>query len=423
MHVCVIGAGVVGLTTAYFLQAEGHGVTVVDRADCVAAGASRAPGAQLAYTNALPWGGATLPARLLSLIPVRDAALKFRPRLDAQEWAWALAFLRATNTPSSQANSAALARLAELSREFIEPLIQGENIACAFARSGRLIIHDDAATFAKARVEADYQATRGAHVRALTREQCLAHEPALAPSAKRIAGGIWIATDAAADCGAFCDHLATVLAQRGVEFVLNQTIDRFDVAGSQVRALIASTSSASSNGAPPLRADAYVLAAGAQSAALAATAGLRLPISPVKGHSITVKPHDAPLLSVALSDMRRRVDFAPLGDRVRIAGYAEIGDEATTASPDRIGALLIAAREVLGYHTVDGDLQPSAAPGGATPGGVPIIGRTALANLVLNTGHGALGWAFAGGSARLACDAIAKRGPTIDVTPYAIAGR
>ena len=417
MHVCVIGAGVVGLTTAYFLQAEGRSVTVVDRAPSVAAGASGANGAQLSYSLISPAGTSTLRSLLM-----RNPTLRFHPRLDAQQWKWTLARVRAGRAPGVTATMMALARLAELSREFLEPLIEGEGIACHFTRGGRLLLYADAAWFANARLDAEYQATRGLHLRALTAEQCVHHEPALEACGKRIAGGILTFNDAVADCGAFCDQLARLLAHRGVEFALGRTIDRFDVANGEVRALITSETTGS-NGPAPVRADAYVLAAGAQSAALAATAGLALPICPVKGYSITVRPHDAPLLKIPITDTRRQIAFVPLGDRVRVSGFAEVGADPDSIPPVRVGALLAAAREALGYHTVDGDLRQWTGLRAATPSGRPIIGRTGLANLMLNTGHGALGWTLAAGSARLVCDAIARRGPTIDATPYALGER
>jgi len=245
-------------------------------------------------------------------------------------------------------------------------------------------------------------------------EECVQQEPALAPYSAHIVGGVWTPTDAAADCGRFCDQLARLLAQRGVEFVFDREIDRFDIDRGAVRALVTS-----GNGAAPLRADAYVLAAGSQSARLGATAGLALPIYPLKGYSITIKPLDGALPRASITDTRRKVVFAPLGDRVRVAGFVEIGGDATSIPPGRIGGLLDAAREVLGYRAVDGDLRPWSGQRPATPNGRPILGRSGVNNLFLNVGQGALGWTLAAGSARLVCDAVAGRTPTIDPTPFA----
>lgn len=414
MHVCVIGAGVVGLTTAYFLQAEGHSVTVVDRDAHAATGASRSNGAQLSYSYVAPLADASVPPKLLSLLLARDSPLKFHPQFDPAQWSWGMAFLRLANTTAARATTAALLRLAELSREFIEPLIEGEGIECAFTRSGKLVLYPDVPSFAAAQEQVKFQATLGSDQRVLSSEECIQREPALAPYAKRIVGGIWTESDAAADCGAFCDQLARLLRARGVEFAFNRTVERFDLDSGGVRALITS-----GDGAAPLRADAFVLAAGADAVNLAASARVSLPIYPLKGYSITVKPLDAPLPRVSITDTHRKVVFAPLGERVRVAGFVEIGGAATSIPPARIGALLEAAREVLGYHAVDGDLRSWAGRRAATPSGRPILGRSAVRNLYLNVGQGALGWTLAAGSARLVCDAVAGRPPTIDATPFA----
>jgi len=412
MHVCVIGAGVVGLTTAYFLQAEGHSITVVDRADGPGAEASRGNGAQLSYSYVAPLADGSIPPKLPSLLLARDSPLKFHLRLERAQWSWGLEFLRHANGADARETTAALLPLAELSREFIEPLIEGEGIDCGFTRGGKLVVYSDPATLAGARAQAEYQATLGSTKRVLDAEACVRQEPALAPYRKQIAGGVWSGSDAAADSGVFCDRLTQLLERRGVEFLFGRQVARFEVDRASIRALL------TADGAS-MRADAYVLAAGAGSAGLAASAGLRLPIYPLKGYSITVRPVDAVLPRASITDARRKVVFAPLGDRVRVAGFVEIGGDPASIPPARIGALLDAAREVLGYHVVDGELQPWAGMRPATPSGRPILGRCAMSNLYLNVGHGMLGWTLAAGSARLVCDAIAGRAPTIDLAPFA----
>ncbi len=416
MHVCVIGAGVTGLTTAYFLHAEGHEVTVVDSGDGPAAGASRANGAQLSYAFVAPLADASVPPQLLSLLLARDSPLKFHFGFDPAPWRWGWAFLRAANTETARATAAALLKLAELSREFIEPLIEGEGIDCHFTRGGKLVVYPDQASLATARAQVAYQATHGSVQKVLDAEACVLQEPALEPYRERIVGGVWTATDAAADCGLFCDRLARLLAERGVAFDYGRTVQRFDVTGGQVRAAL--TAPAAGGPVTSLRADVYLLASGTGAAALGATAGLALPILPLKGYSITVKPVDGVLPRASITDARRKVVFAPLGERVRVAGFVEIGGHPTAIPSSRIGALLAAAREVLGYETVDGDLSPWSGLRPATPTGRPLLGRTAVANLYLNVGAGALGWTLAAGCARLVCDAIARRTPTIDPAPF-----
>lgn len=417
MHICIIGAGVVGLTTAYFLQGEGHRITVVDRERGPGLGASGGNGAQLSYAFVAPLADATIPAKLPGLLLSRHAPLRIHPRADRAQLRWGLQFLRHANTAAARATTEALLKLAALSRDFIEPLIEGERIECDFSRGGKLVVYPDAGSLEAARAQMTYQAalgTRGQQV--LTAAQCAEREPALAGYARRIAGGVWTRGEAAADCGAFCTQVAALLARRGAEIVYDTRVTLIDHDDGRVRAVVTEER--------PLRADAYVLAAGDGVAALGRSAGIDLPVLPLKGYSITVRPERGAVLPRAsVTDVRRKVVFAPLGDRVRVAGFVEIGNDDRSIPPARIGALLEAAREVLGYAVIDGDLQPWAGLRPATPSGRPIIGRTPLANLFLNVGHGALGWTLAGGSARLLCDVVAQRAPTIPLEPYRLHGQ
>ena len=412
MHICVIGAGVVGLTTAYFLQSEGHRVTVIDREPAAGLGASGGNGAQLSYAFVAPLADASIPAKLPGLLLSRHAPLKVHPRFDGAQVRWALQFLRYANTRSARETTEALLKLSELSREFIEPLIEGERIDCEFSRGGKLVIYPDAASLDAARAQMTYQAalgTRGQQV--LSATQCAEREPALAGYVEKIVGGVWTPAEAAADCGAFCTQVGALLARRGAEMLYERNVVRLDRENGQVRAVVTD--------AAPLRADAYVLAAGDGAPAIGRTAGLELPVLPLKGYSITVRPEKgARLPRASITDVRRKIVFAPLGDSVRVAGFVEIGNDDRSIPPRRISALLEAAREVLGYSVIAGDLKPWAGLRPATPSGRPIIGRTPLPNLYLNVGHGALGWTLAAGSARLVCDLVAKRAPTINLTPF-----
>lgn len=411
MHICVIGAGVIGLTSAYFLQSEGHRVTLVDCEGAVGQGASAANGAQLSYAFVAPLADASVPPHLPVLFLTRDSPLKLHFRFDPMQWRWAMQFLRHANNKDARATTAGLLKLAELSREFIEPLIDGEGIDCHFTRGGKLVVYPDSRSLAVAHAQVLYQAGLGSKQTTLTRAQCVAQEPALASYEQHIAGGVWTDSDAAADCGEFCAQLAQRIVQRGGELLLARVAIGFDLEGSSVRALLTDAGS--------LRADAYLLAAGVGAGALGASAGLKLPIYPLKGYSITVRPAcDATPLTASITDARRKVVFAPLGDRVRVAGFVEVGAQNNDIPPARTSALLDAVREVLGYSAIDGDIRPWMGQRPATPSGRPIIGRTPVEHLYLSVGHGALGWTLAAGSARLVCDAIAGRAPTIDARPY-----
>lgn len=406
MHVCVIGAGVVGLTTAYFLHSEGHTVTVLDRSAAAGISTSGAGGAQLMYS--------------ICAAPGRDllwpglAAFHWHRALGPSHWSWGWRALRQANTRAAHDTLAALLKLAELSREFIEPLMDGEGIDCAFTRAGRLVVYGDAGLLSAARAQMQYLIALGSKQRLLTRDECLAREPALQRQAQTIAGGILIAGDAGADSGAFCTQLATVLEQRGISIAHGRTATRFDLDQGKVRAVLTRGDA----GEVPVRADAFVLAAGGGDRSLAATAGLTLPIAALRSYSITIRPDALPVPSLSITDAQRRLMFVPLGERVRVWGLAEAGAPGSL-TPRRTATLLEAARELLGYRVVDGDVRPWSGAQPTTPNGRPILGRTPIRGLFLNVGHGALGWTLAAGCARLLCDAIAERAPTIDSVAFA----
>src|SRR5512139_1557984 len=306
MHICVIGAGVVGLTTAYFLQSEGHTVTLIEREAGPGLGASGGNGAQLSYAFVAPLADASIPAKLPGLLLSRHAPLKIHPRADLRQIRWGLQFLKQATTRAARDTTEALLKLAELSREFIEPLIEGERIDCAFTRGGKLVVYPDSGSLDVARAQVAYQAalgTRGQVV--LSAAQCVEREPAIAGYVDKIVGGVWTPTEAAADCGAFCAQVAALLARRGAEFHYGRMVTRIDRENGQVRALL------SSDG--PIRADAYVLAAGEEATALGRTAGIDLPILPLKGYSITVRPERGAVQPRAsITDIRRKIVFAPL---------------------------------------------------------------------------------------------------------------
>jgi D-amino-acid dehydrogenase len=397
MRVLVIGAGVIGLTTAYFLQRQGFEVTVVDREPGVGRGASGGNGAQLSYSYVAPLAEPAVLAKLPSLLLSRESPLVFRPRLEPAQWLWGLRFLAAASSERARATTAALLKLAFLSRDLIEPLIRDEAIACHFTRGGKLVVYPDEASFAAARA------------------QCVGREPALAGYADRIVGGVWTPGDAAADCAAFCEQLADRMRRRGVRLALGREVRSLRVRNGRFEG-------ADVDGGP-LAADACVLAAGSHAPRLARGAGLRLPIYPLKGYAITLPvARGAPLPACSITDIRRKVVFAPLGRRVRVAGFVEMAGHDARIPQSRIDSLVAAAREMIGVKVdLRTDVRPWCGFRPATPSGLPIVGATPVEGLYLNVGHGALGWTLAAGSARLVADAIAGVRPTIDPRPFAFA--
>jgi len=369
MHVIVIGAGVAGLTTAWLLQQEGLRVTVLERAGAAGQGASRGNGAQLSYSYVAPLAEPAVVGKLPTLLADEDSPLKFHFQFDPLQWRWGLAFLRACRFEQAQATTRALLALAALSRGVTEQVIGEARIDCAFAHSGKLVLYPDAAALATAQAQLQFQAGLGCEQHLLDRAACIAREPALAGYAAQIAGGVWTPSEAAADCGAYCDALAARLQERGAALQFG------------------------------------------------------LLVYPLKGYSITVPvPAGAPLPQVSITDTRRKVVFAPLvaGARrlLRVAGFVELAGHDERLLPARIEALAQATREVIGLEPA-GDLAPWCGFRPATPTGLPLLGATPRKTLWLNVGQGALGWTLAGGSARLVVDALLGRASAVDARPFA----
>jgi len=394
MQVCVMGAGIVGLASAYALRQAGHDVTVVDRAQ-PGTGTSGGNGAQLSYAYVQPLADPSIWRQLPKLLLSSDSPLKLRPRLDPAQWRWGLAFLAACNATASQAGTAALLALAARSREGIDRMLLRERLDCDFSATGKLVLCPDAASFDAARRQMALQHALGTRQQAVSPAECVAIEPALAPYAGENAGAIHTPSECAADCAKVCEGLHRVLQAQGVRFVLGTPVQGFVQRGDRLQAVVTP--------AGDITADRFVLALGPQSAPMARRLGIAIPVYPLKGYSITLDvsamPDRAPRVSV--TDSRRKTVFARLGDRLRVAGMAELVGEDLRIPDDRIRTLQDSTDAVFPGCTGGGDLAPWAGLRPATPTGLPIVGRhrDGPANLLLNVGHGALGFTLAFGTA------------------------
>ncbi|MCX8005489.1 MAG: D-amino acid dehydrogenase [Burkholderiaceae bacterium] len=414
MRALVVGAGVIGLTTAHYLAEEGIEVTVLERGPTVAQGASGGNGAQLSYAYVAPLAEPSVLAKLPRLLTDTDSPLAWRPRWDAAQWRWGLRFLAACTAARARSTTAALLRLSFLSRDLMPRLIEG--IDCEYVQNGKLVLYPDEGTLEAARRQVQLQAALGCEQQLLTREQCLARAPVLGSYADRFAGGVWTATEAVADCARFCAELARRLAARGVQFRFGAAATRLQAGSPRPRVWI---------GPQALEADAVVIANGAEAPQLARSVGIDLPVYPLKGYSITVRADAAALPACSITDARRKVVFAPLGRgaqaRLRVAGFVELVGHDRSLAPARIAALAAATRDVLGIEA-RGELAPWCGFRPATPTGLPLLGATKVPGVFLNVGQGALGWTLAAGSARVVVDAIVGRRPPIDVQPFALHG-
>lgn len=401
MHVCVLGAGIVGLATAWQLNRQGCQVSVIDRA-APGAGASGGNGAQLSYSYVQPLADPSIWKQLPKLLLSPSSPLKLRPQLDPLQWRWALAFLAACNARTSRASTASLLALAARSRAAFEAMRAAIAPECDFSATGKLVLYAGAAPLAGAQRQLDLQRAMGSQQRLVTADECIAIEPALASYRARIAGAIHTPSECAADCLKVCTELLRALRERGVRFLLDTEITGFDARDGRVAAV--------HTAAGDVEADAFVMALGTASHRLGRQLGAYLPVYPLKGYSITVEvdPAAGAAPRVSVTDSVRKVVFARIGSRLRVAGMAELVGHDASIPAQRIEALAQATRAVFPHAGRLDALQPWTGMRPATPTGVPIVGRLegAPSNMVFNTGHGALGFTLAFGSAERVAQAL-----------------
>jgi D-amino-acid dehydrogenase len=396
MQIVVLGAGVIGLTSAYYLSRAGHSVVVVDRHPDVAAETSYGNGGQLSYSYVAPLAGPGVLSKLPAWLARSDSPVRFRPSADPAQWRWCLQFALACTRRRSDLTTGRLLALSFASRTLMHDLVRDEpKLDFDFEHSGKLVLHRDARAMQGAVALLEFQRAFGCEQEALGADACVALEPALDSVRREIAGGIHTRSEDTADCHRFCTGLAAILRARGVQFAMNTAVDELRVSRSgRVSAL---------SGGAALEADHIVVATGASAARLLKPLGLDVPVYPLKGYSLTYSlgPQSvAPKLSV--TDFARKVVYARLGDRLRVAGIADLDGYSLKPDPSRL-ATLRAQTAALFPGVAAADAAPIEWTGlrPATPRGTPIVGPTRYRNLWLNIGHGALGFTLATGSAAL----------------------
>lgn len=401
MDIAVIGAGIVGLTTAWYLRADGHRVTLIDRAPAVGEGASRANGGQLSYRYIAPLADPDVLAKIPGWMLRADAPVRFRPRFDPEQWRWILSFLKACNNNDKLHSVASLLPLSLYSQHLIHALAFDEGLAFDFVRNGKLIIHRDAATFASARRLLDGQPELADEQQALDADACFALEPSLLGLRGEIVGGIHTRSEDAGDCHKLCLALARALSAgpEAVRFVLGERVTGFEVEGTRLRRVVTDRQQ--------IEVDACVVAGGVESVGLLKPLGVELPIYPLKGYSLNLPITDrAAVPGASVTDFQRKIVYARIGDHLRVAGMADIVGFDTALDEGRLATLQREARTMFGKGVSMIGIEPWAGLRPATPTGRPIVDATPIDGLWLNVGHGALGFTLATGCARMLADRI-----------------
>ena len=408
MKIAVLGAGVVGVTSAWYLARAGHEVTLVDRQDAAAMETSYANGGQVSTSHAEPWANPGTPKQVLKWLGREDSPMLFRLRADPYQWAWGLSFLRECLPARTRANAAQIAAINRYSRVQLQALRAETGIQYEQQTRGILRIYQENQALDEAIAAADVERLQGIDLRVLTAAECVALEPALSGCAVPIAGGVWAPADESGDAHKFTQELARLCAARGVQFLYGSGIERIECAGGRVTRVLLGAGKT-------IAADAYVVALGSYSPLLLRPLGVSIPVYPLKGYSITLPlaPGDvAP--QVSLSDGAYKLVMSRLGDRLRVAGTAELAGYDTAINEVRCRAIVRRTFELFPQAGRPDEAQFWAGLRPATPGGVPCIGRTRYANLYLNTGHGTLGWTMACGSGAAIADIVSGKKPEPD---------
>lgn len=413
MKVLILGSGVIGVTSAYYLARAGHEVTVVDRQPEPALETSFANAGEVSPGYSSPWAGPGVPVKAIKWLLMKHGPLVIRPKLDPVMWVWLLKMLRNCTSERYAVNKSRMIPIAEYSRDCLRDLRRDIGIQYDERSQGTLQLFRYQSQLDGTAEDIAVLKQYGVPYEVLSREGCIAAEPALAGVKEKFAGGLRLPQDETGDCHMFTQALAKHAQALGVRFMFNTGIDRIVTDGTRVSGVATS--------AGLLHADAYVLALGSWSSRLVAPLGISLPVYPVKGYSITVPIKDASgAPESTVMDESYKVAITRLGNRIRVGGTAEISGYS--------GKLYDARRATLDHSLTDlfprgGDLAKATFWSGLrpmTPDGPPVIGATKYANLHLNTGHGTLGWTMSCGSGRVLADMLSGKKPDIDVSALTV---
>jgi len=413
LKVIVLGAGVIGVSSAWYLAKLGHEVTVVDRQRAAGLETSFANGAQVSVSQSEPWAAPGAPLKVLKWLFKEDAPLLFRPQFDWHQMSWGLEFLVECLPSRYRFNIQQMVNLGLYSRQSLQALRHDTGIEYDHATRGILQFYTEDSDYAGAAEACALLSKYGIERRVVTPAEAVKIEPALTSLGSRLKGASYAESDESGDAFKFTQNLATLCENAGVTFLYETAIEAIRTDGDRIASVVVKRADSASFDA--MTADAYVVCLGAHSTPMLRSIGMSIPVYPAKGYSATLStegfggaPH------VSLTDEAQKIVFTRIGERMRIAGTAELAGYSTELNMVRCEALIKRAR-FLFPDAADYDrpqywtgLRPS------TPSNRPLIGRSQFSNLYLNTGHGTLGWTEGPGSGRALADLISGRVPEVD---------
>jgi len=414
MKVVVLGSGVVGVASAWYLAQAGHEVTVIDRAEGPALETSYANAGQISPGYASPWGAPGIPMKAAKWLLMRHAPLILRPGFDPLAWKWLAQMLGNCGAQAYAVNKARMVRVAEYSRDCLDALRQRTGIHYDERTQGTLQLFRTQKQLDG--IGKDLAVLRDYNVpyKVLDVEGCIAAEPGLAASRGAFVGGLLLPHDETGDCFKFTIALAAKAAEAGVTFQYGVAITALESDGERISAVRTDRGT--------ITADSFVVAMGSFSAALLRPLGIDLPVYPVKGYSLTIPIVDAARAPQStVLDETYKVAITRLGDRIRVGGMAEISGYNRKLDPRRRETLEMVVESLFPGAGATGEAEFWTGMRPMTPDSTPVIGGTRYANLWLNTGHGTLGWTMACGSGQVLADIVSGRQPEIEHADLAIA--
>jgi D-amino-acid dehydrogenase len=414
MNVLVLGSGVIGVTSAYYLNQSGHEVTVLDRQPEPAMETSFANAGQVSWSYANPWAAPGIPLKALNWMFRKRAPLVLKPKMDPAMWSWIVRMIANCRRLRYEANKDRMMRLARYSHGCLKLLREKTGIHYDERSRGVLQLLRDEPGLNAARADIPILERLDIPYTLLDRAGCLAAEPGLERARVPIAGGLHFPGDESGDCHQFTLRLARLASESGVRFRPSTTIRRIAASANCVDRVVTDRGE--------FKADAYIVAAGSYSPLLLRPLKIRLPVYPVKGYSVTVPIRDETAAPVStLTDETYKVAVTRLGDRIRVAGTAELSGYDVSVSPRQCDTIVHVLSELFPDCADMTKARYWAGLRPMTPDNVPVIGRTPLRNLFVNTGHGTLGWTMSCGSARVLSDLISGRTPDVNLEGMTLA--